>query len=497
MSAASLIQAAPAELCRPWLRHVLDGVAWQGLAQALPADTLRLLGLWADTLQVHALFLDETTMAAMIASCTVEAGRYPALSPARPGAAWYERMIHDLWGHQAETGTDARPWLDHGQWLLSQPLSPRPGPPPPQAEPPTFLDADDDMRMRLLIGPVAGLIEEASHLRLTLQHGRSAAAEARLGYAHKGMLALMRSKSPRAAARYAARLAGDMTVAHSLAFARATEAALDVAVPGRAVGLRAVMGELERIALHLAALEALAVLTGHDALRAICGVGREYLARAAEACFGHRLMMDVVVPGGLSHDIAADGLAAIPAVLDGIAADLPVMSRILGFAPLAERLSGLGVATRAMAAAWAVGGVIGRAAGRGFDARLFDPLFADLAHAPAAESAGDAAARCRVRIAEISESIRLIRTLLRILPDGAVSVPLPQESGEGLGCAESGRGDIWHWIRLDHGQIAAVFPRDPGWAAWPLAEVALVGAAPEDIALTRCSLGLSSAGADL
>ena len=74
---------------------------------------------------------------------------------------------------------------------------------------------------------------------------------------------------------------------------------------------------------------------------------------------------------------------------------------------------------------------------------------------------------------------------------------LPQVSGEGIGCAESGRGDIWHWLRIDHGQIAAAFPRDPGWGQWPAAERALVGARADDVDLIRTSLGLSASGMDL
>jgi len=70
----------------------------------------------------------------------VEAGHYPALSPIWPGAAWYERMIRDLWGHAADAGTDARPWLDHGTWPLLRPMAlrpePRTAPAPPAADQP-------------------------------------------------------------------------------------------------------------------------------------------------------------------------------------------------------------------------------------------------------------------------------------------------------------------------------------------------------------------------
>ena len=95
---------------------------------------------------------------------------------------------------------------------------------------------------------------------------------------------------------------------------------------------------------------------------------------------------------------------------------------------------------------------------------------AALGLAPPAEHAGDAAARCRVRLAEIADSLRHAAALLDELPEGPISVALPADSGEGIGCAESLRGAVWHWLRLDHGQIAAAFPCDPGWALWPLAE---------------------------
>jgi Ni,Fe-hydrogenase III large subunit len=110
---------------------------------------------------------------------------------------------------------------------------------------------------------------------------------------------------------------------------------------------------------------------------------------------------------------------------------------------------------------------------------------------------GDAAARQHLRIFEIEEGLRLIGAALDYLPDGAVTVALPQVSGEGIGCAESVRGDVWHWLRLDHGQIAAVFPRDPGWALWPLAERVLENAAADDIDLIRASLALPASGMDL
>jgi Ni,Fe-hydrogenase III large subunit len=58
-------------------------------------------------------------------------------------------------------------------------------------------------------------------------------------------------------------------------------------------------------------------------------------------------------------------------------------------------------------------------------------------------------------------------------------------------------GDLWHWLRLDHGQIASAFLCDSGWARWPLLEAALAGGAVDDLPATVASFDLGSAGVDL
>jgi Ni,Fe-hydrogenase III large subunit len=489
-----ILQRAEAEICRPWLRHVLHPPEWTALIQAAAAESWILLGLWADTKQVHALFLNPQALTIVPVSTRVEARRYRALSPNLPGAAWYERMIRDLWGHEADGGTDRRPWLDHGAWPQVTPMSgPSAASPPPSGEAAAAPDA-----MLLPLGPIWGRLDEAAHLRLTLNGSSIRHAEARLGFTHKGTLTLMRGKSPRAAARFAARLSGDATVAHSTAFAQATEAAMDVAPPPRAVALRIVMQEIERIAGHLDNLAEVGRLADAPRVRSRCGRLREILLHASETAFGHRLMMDCVVPGGVAADIAAGTPEVILRALGQIASEMAPIRRLHEGAALSSRLSGIGRADGLLAASLAAGGIVGRASGRPFDARTtFASGYAGLSPQSAPFTGGDAAARQSLRIFEIEDSLHLVSTALELLPEGPVTVALPQVSGEGIACVESIRGDVWHWLRLDHGQIAAVFPRDPGWALWPLAECALANAAADDAALIRASLGLPASGMDL
>ncbi len=494
----AILRDAPAEICRPWLRHILRHDEWIALAQAAVAEARVLVALWADTAKVHALFLDPAGLTIIAVSTPAEAGSYPALSPFLPGAALYERMIHDLWGHQATGAADVRPWLDHGHWLLSQPMSTRPGPPGQPGQPgvPNYFEPGDTMILPL--GPIWGPLDEAAHLRLSVAGPTIRHADALLGFTHKGTLALMRGKSPRIAARFAARLSGDATVAHSVAFSRAVEAAMEVEVPARAVALRIAMMEIERVAVHLDTLAEVGRLADSPIVRSRCSLLRETLVRASDIAFGHRLMMDCAIPGGVAADIAESGSEAILRALGDIASQLSSIRRLHDGAALSSRLVGVGRAGGALAASLGVGGVVGRASGYAFDARIgFVSDYGQFAPRIAVRHDGDAAARQHQRIFEIEESLRLIGAALDYLPDGPVTVALPQVSGEGIGCAESVRGDVWHWLRLDHGQIAAVFPRDPGWALWPLAERVLEGAAAEDIDLIRASLALNASGMDL
>jgi len=493
-----IIRTAEAELCRPWLRHMLSAADWAAFAGAAATESWTLLAQWADTVQVHALFLNSDALSIVPVSTPVDSGRYPALSPYFAGAAWYERMIRDLWGHSAEGGTDGRPWLDHGTWPLARPLASRPEP-RTIADPLQLGELDDPSEAMILpIGPIWDRLGEPAHLRLTLDGPAIRQAEALLGFAHKGTLTLMRANPPPAAARFAARLSADATVAHSVAFAQATEAAMDVVAPPRAAALRIVMAEVERIAAHLDTLTEIGRLADAPALRTLCGVLRENVLRASDAAFGHRLMMDCVIPSGVAADIADGGPQLVLRALGSIASQLDALRRLHDGAALSARLARLGRAGGKLAASLAVGGVVGRASGRAFDARtVFSSGYGKLTPRLAVRTGGDAAARQHLRLFEVEESIRLVSAALDSLPEGPVSMTLPQVSGEGIGCAESVRGDIWHWLRLDHGQIAAVFPRDPGWALWPLAERVLENATADDAALIRASFALPASGMDL
>jgi Ni,Fe-hydrogenase III large subunit len=494
MTLRGLIQSGLSMGCRPWPRYQLDAQRWAALA---PAPGFALLGLWGEAGHAHAAFLDEERMEVLLASVPAEEGRIPALSPLWPSAALFERALRDLWGIEAEGGTDLRPFLDHGRWPLLGPLSGRPAAQVPNPQPMEFLPVTGDGVHIIPVGPIHAGIIEPGHFRFHIQGEIIVRLEVRLGYTHKGTLSLIQGKPPRAAARFAARLSGDTTVAHSLAFARAAEAALEVEAPPRALALRSAMLELERLHNHLNDLGFISNDAAFAVIHARCGWLREGLLRAQATAFGHRLMMDRVLPGGVAQDLDGEGIAALLASLAAIAAELrQLLALYESHASLQDRVLGTGTMRPELVAAFAPGGVVGRAAGRGFDARL---LTGELAPEALATQAGaDVDARWRQRYGEALQSIAMLQSLLPALPEGELTVTLPPRGGEGIALVEGFRGECLAWMRLDGaGGIEACMLRDPSWLHWPLLEAAVIGNIVADFPLINKSINGSYSGVDL
>ena len=174
----------------------------------------------------------------------------------------------------------------------------------------------------------AGIIEPG-HFRFTANGEHVVRLEQRLGWVHKGIEFLMDGATLEEAAKLASRTSGDSTVAYAFAFAQAAEAALQMKAPPRAIYLRALMAELERLANHFGDIGAICNDASFSLMHAQCGILRERTLRAAEASFGHRLMMDVIVPGGVARDIAAEGIVQVEALARRSASRIPAPDRTL------------------------------------------------------------------------------------------------------------------------------------------------------------------------
>ncbi len=479
---------------RPWPRRELSRARWEALRDQLPGTDWSLLGLWGEPAIVHAAFRDDSDGAVGVVSLPCPDKRFPSLSAARPSAIRLERMAQDLYGLVAEGLIDGRPWLDHGRFPPGH--SPRREPAPY-----VFLPVEGEGLHQIPVGPVHAGIIEPGHFRFHANGETVARLEARLGYVHKGIERLMAGKPVLDAARLAARLSGDSTVAHSLAFARAVEAALDVEVPPRAAWLRAVMAELERMANHFGDIGAISNDASFTLIHAHCTVMREKVLRASAACFGHRLMMDRVVPGGVAADLRAEHAAELQALMKDLRRHFEDVVAAYDNKPsLLDRTLTTGIVDTTLAHRFAPGGYVGRASGRGFDARRSPsyPPYDTLSFDVPVRTEGDVHARLWIRVEEVRQSIALVEHLSAGLPGGRLNTPLPRAAGEGLALVESFRGEIMTWVRLNaDGTVARCHPRDPSWFQWPLLEAAIEGNIVADFPLCNKSFNCSYSGHDL
>jgi Ni,Fe-hydrogenase III large subunit len=487
---------------RSWPRVVVTAETWNALIAGLAGNAWTLLGLWGEAGMVHLAAHESTSGTVGVASLPCPDGRFPSVGRLHPPAQRLERTIADLVGLQPVDAPDARPWLDHGRWTVRHPLSPTsaPGEPLP---PYPFLAAEGESLHQIPVGPVHAGIIEPGHFRFTANGEAVVRLEERLGYVHKGIESLLACATLERAARLVGRVSGDSTVAYALGFARAVEAATETAVPDRAHWLRALMAEMERLANHCGDIGAICNDAAFALMHAHCAVLRERVLRASVACFGHRLLMDCVVPGGVAADLPTDGIKVLRALIAEFRRQFPPLIDLYdSTASLQDRTVGTGFVRPALIGQFGCGGTIGRAGGRAFDARraVAYPPYDRLEFEMPVRTESDVNARVWLRIREVEQSLRLIEQILERLPSGPVRGELnrPGQPCEGVALVEGFRGDILVWLRLAaDGTVARCHPRDPSWFQWPLLEAAIENNIVADFPLCNKSFNCSYSGHDL
>lgn len=497
----------------PWSRVVVTPEMWQTLSAGLSSRSWSLLGLWGEVGWVHMALWEpaqsssrtkdaEECAMLCIASLPCPEERFPSVGRWHPPAQRLERTIADLVGLQPHEPPDHRRWLDHGCWTLANPLG-KDSAAPRSVPLYHFLPVEGTSLHQIPVGPVHAGIIEPGHFRFTANGETIVRLEERLGYVHKGIERLLQGASLERAARIIGRVSGDSSVAYSLAFARAVEAATETAVPNRAHWLRALLAELERIANHCGDIGAICNDAAFALMQAHCSVLREKVLRANAACFGQRLLMDRIVPGGVTVNLTTQGVAVLQDLLQEFHREFPRLVDLYdSTASLQQRTVHTGTLPPELIGQFAAGGYIGRAGGRMFDARRDPgyPPYPQLEFEVPLLTDSDVNARVWLRIYEVAQSLGLVEQILQRLPAGSIHVPpnLNGESVEGMALVEGFRGDILLWLRLNaDGSIARCHPRDPSWFQWPLLEAAIAGDIVADFPLCNKSFNCSYSGHDL
>src|SRR6185369_3567131 len=212
------------------------------------------------------------------------------------------------------------------------------------------------------VGPVHAGIIEPGHFRFQAMGEDIINLEERLGYTHKGIEKRFERLTWEEGARLAGRVSGDSTVAHALTYCRALEALGGCEPSPRAHCLRALFLERERIANHLGDIAAIA----NDAAFAFLFFQftrlKETLLRTNKRLFGHRYLMDRIVPGGVSNDLPVEGADLILQELDGVLEEFERLITIYDLSPsLEDRLRTTGYLSPELAREMGTVGFVARA----------------------------------------------------------------------------------------------------------------------------------------
>ncbi len=431
---------------------------------------------------------------------------YGDVSSIFPAAARMQRAAFDLVGVASES-VDQRPWTWMASWPIDRFPLRRDFEASPAWEPGqedyAFVKVEGDGVHEIAVGPVHAGIIEPGHFRFQVVGEKVLRLEERLAYTHKGIEKRFEAMPLADAHRLAGRVSGDSTVAYAWAWAQAVESIAGVSPPPRASWLRALALERERVANHLGDLGYLGNDGGFAFGLAQFSRLREEVLRANLAAFGHRLMMDAIVPGGVAKDVAASELRSMADEAKRIAREVAALREIYDeHDGLQDRFRACGRVRNDLATRLGLTGLAARASGVARDLRCDFPSapWDALEVKRAGHDDGDVAARVAVRFDELAESLRLIRAIAEGAPEGEIRVPVgePPPHRLGLGYVEGWRGPVLCALEAGPGgTVRRCHPHDPSWSNWPVIEHAVIGNIVPDFPLINKSFNLSYSGHDL
>jgi len=494
----------------------IDIQGWSRASQLASELGMRLVALWADEEGDHRgsrlvmyMVFDHPEYQTVLARTLPPQERpgCPSIADHHVAASRMERTATDMLGVKFDGAHDDRRWIKHEHWPeAAHPL--RSTFPPDQVMKRvdgdySFLKVEGEGVYEIPVGPVHAGIIEPGHFRFSAVGERILHMEERLGYTHKGIEKRVAGREPAEAVRIISRASGDTAVGHGWAFSHACEQAAGLTPPARAIALRAILCERERMANHIGDIGAICNDVAFAFMHAQTQRLREEMARLHKRLFGHRLLFDVIVPGGMASDIDATGANLLTEQTKSLAAEVELLRQLYAeHSSIQQRVLGAGLVSVEDARSIGLLGYAGRASGQATDQRAqkrYAP-YDQLDVVEPVETGGDVAARVSIRFKEIAESARLITAMLANLPEGEILTGwrAPSIGNTGFALIEGWRGEIACWVRFaDKGRIGRCMVRDPSVINWLGLELAVRNVPVPDFPLSNKSFNCSYSGADL
>ncbi len=352
---------------------------------------------------------------------------------------------------------------------------------------------DMNGRPIIAVGPLHPLQEEMEFFQLSIDGEKVTDIQVRLSYNHRGVEKLSESLQFDQIPYLVSRICGICSASHPLAYVQAVEELAGIKVPERALYVRTIINELERIHSHLLWVGLAGHFIGYDTVFMWAWRYREPVLDLLEQITGNRNNYGNVRVGGCREDIPEGMESHILRELDLIEAKTEMLTgAVLDDPVLHARLKGVGVLSKEDAIKYAVVGPTARASGVQIDVRRDDPYAAYplFEWKVITRPEGDVFAKAVVRLLETLESIKIVRQAVKRLPKGPVAVEVRDiPSGEGLGHVEAPRGETFHYVRCDGANRPVRHKvRAPSYVNVPSFKASCLGADIADVTITLAAV---------
>lgn len=308
--------------------------------------------------------------------------------------------------------------------------------------------------VKLPIGPQHPSLKEPESFLITLRGEKITSVNVKIGYNHRGIEKACEERTYIQDLYLIERVCGICSHSHSTCFVQAVEEIAALEVPKRARYIRTLIAELERIHSHLLWLGVAGHEIGFDTLLMYTWRDREIVMDLLAILTGNRVNYGINTIGGVRRDVTAEQLKEVSEGINKLEESTKYFMEVAQEeVTVVKRLSGVGIISYDNAVRLGTVGPTARASGINQDVRRDDPYIAygELDFNVITDNHNDVYGRTLVRVKELMESYKMIRQIIKNMPDGPISVKAPRKipPGEAVSRYEAPRGEDFHYVRAN------------------------------------------------
>jgi len=420
--------------------------------------------------------------------------RLKTMSRTHPAAIWFERKMHDDFGIMIDDAFDNRP-------LVHQERFPKDVHPmqkhftqtalePSAYQPYKYEAIKGDGVFEVAVGPIHAGIIEPGHFQFSQAGEEILHQEVRHFYKYRGIEKMLEGKTLFEAKSIIERISGNESIAYQIAWRDIVMQATNTQLSGNTEKYHALLLELERTIHHLTDLGFIPNDAGFAAALAFASKLAEEARRELKKLTGHRFGFSAI--DFEAHSYAQE---AFLRYLERLEEEITFLETWITDIPsLWDRFDTTGILKKRKAVKYDTVGIVARASGLALD-RRDNVFYTEHGFVLQTEKSADVAARFNLRLAEVKNSIEMMRNFANAGCD--VLTLNTVADGEYFSFVESSIGELFMSMEIQSGVIERFFVRDPSFVNWQALHLMMPGNIIADFPLINKSCDLSYAGNDL